>query len=127
MKRILIIESDPAVRELLGISLLRERYQVTLADDPLLGFETALFSKPDLIVTDVRLSASDSFDIIQQIRDTRALRHVPILITTEFGTGTATFSLQHGANGYEPKPIDPNGFVTTVKRLLTESDGLQAA
>jgi len=48
-------------------------------------------------------------------------------VTTAFGTGTATFSLQLGANAYEPKPIDPQSFLTTVQRLLDDRDSLRAA
>jgi DNA-binding response OmpR family regulator len=127
MKRILVIEGDAAVRELMGATLLKRGYQVTLSADILLGYDTALFVKPDLIVTDIQLSGREGINIIKQIRETASLRHVRILITTAFGTGTATFSLQHGADGYEPKPIDPRSFVMTVERLLAGSDGIKAA
>jgi DNA-binding response OmpR family regulator len=48
-------------------------------------------------------------------------------VTTAFGTGTATFSLQMGANAYEPKPINPESFMSTVRRLLTDRDSIKAA
>jgi CheY-like chemotaxis protein len=127
MKRILIVASDPAVRELMGASLLSRGFQVTLAEGILFAYDTALFAKPDLIVTDINLPANDGIKAIEQIRKTNSLSHVPILITAEFGTGTATYSLQHGANAYEPKPIDPHSFLKTVERLLNESGGLKAA
>ncbi len=127
MKRILIIAGDPADRELMGLLLLKRGYHVTLAKDVLLGYDTALLEKPHLIVTDINSPANDQIKVIEQIRETATLYHVPILITTEFGTGTATFSLQHGANAFEPKPIDPESFLLTVERLLAESGGLKAA
>jgi CheY-like chemotaxis protein len=127
MKRIVVIESDPAVRKLLGLALLKRGYQVTLAENDDVGFETALFVKPQLIVTDIQSATGDDIRIIRDIRETPALAKVPILVTTAFGTGTATFSLQQGANGYEPRPIDERSFVTTVERLLAESDSVKAA
>jgi len=127
MKRILVIEGDAAVRELMGTTFLKRGYQVSLAEDVLLGYDTALFVKPDLIVTDIQSSGTDGINIIKQIRDTPSLRHVRILVTTAFGTGTATFSLQQGADGYEPKPIDLRSLLMTVQRLLADSDGLRVA
>jgi DNA-binding response OmpR family regulator len=127
MKRILVIESDPSVRELMGLTLLKRGYQVTLAEDILGGYETALFIKPDLIVTEVQATTPHSIRIVKDIRETGALCNVPILVTTTFGTGIATFSLQQGANGYEPKPIDTRSFVRTVERLLAESNTVKAA
>jgi len=49
------------------------------------------------------------------------------MVTTAFGTGTATFSLQLGANAFEPKPLDPRSFLSTIDRLLSSCDTLKAA
>lgn len=127
MKRILIIEGDAAVRETMGLALLKRGYQVTLAEDGLRGYDTALFIKPSLIVTGIKLPGTDGIRLIQRIRQNPSLRDIPILVTTAFGTGSATFSLQQGANAYEPKPIDPHSFLITVDRLLANSDTLKAA
>lgn len=127
MKRILVIESDPAVRKIIGIALLKRGYEVTLAEDGAVGYRTALFIKPDLIVTNVATRDPENIRIIKTIRETRSLSKVPILVTTPFGTGTATFSLQQGASGYEPMPIDTRSFITTVERLLAGSDSVKAA
>ena len=59
--------------------------------------------------------------------DTATLEKVPIMVTTAFGNGTATFALQLGANAYEPKPIDPESFLSTVRRLLSDRDSVKAA
>jgi len=55
------------------------------------------------------------------------LQDVPILITTAYGTGTATFSLQAGADAYEPKPLNPQNFLATVARLLATPNTLKVA
>jgi CheY-like chemotaxis protein len=64
--------------------------------------------------------------VVRRVRDTASLEKTPILVTTAFGTGTATFSLQLGANAYEPKPIDPASFMSTVQRLLSDRDSKAA-
>src|SRR5260370_24712540 len=124
-KKILVIEDDDVMRELMRMSLEKHGYEVAIAEDGVSGFDAALFLKPDLIVTDIRMPGADGVHVIRRVRDTASLEKTPILVTTAFGTGTATFSLQLGANAYEPKPINSQSFLSTVRRLLSDRDSLQ--
>jgi len=126
-QRILVIEDDDETRELLRMALEKRGYEVTVAEDGVRGYDTALFLKPDLIVTDIQMPGADGVHVVRRVRDTTSLEKTPILVTTAFGTGTATFSLQLGANAYEPKPIDPESFMSTVRRLLADRDSIKAA
>ena len=126
-KKILVIEDDDVMRELMRMSLEQNGYEVTTADDGVTGYDTALFLKPDLIVTDIRMPGADGIHVVRRVRDTAQLETTPILITTAFGSGSATFSLQLGANAFEPKPINPQNFLSTVKRLLADRDTQKAA
>ena len=125
-KKILVIEDEDETRELLRIALEQRGYQVTVVEDGVRGYDTALFLKPDLIVTDIQMPGADGVHVVRRVRDTVSLVKTPILVTTAFGTGTATFSLQLGANAYEPKPIDPEGLLSTVRRLLSDLDSFKA-
>ncbi len=127
MSRILIIEDDPIERELMRMTLAKRGYEVTVAEDGVHGYDTALFLKPDVIVTDIGMPAADGIHVVRRVRDTDSLEKTPILVTTAFGDGGATFCLQLGANAYEPKPTDPHSFLATVERLLAERDRLRAA
>jgi len=126
-QRILVIEDDDVTRELLRMALEKRGYQVTVAEDGVRGYDMALFLKPDLIVTDIQMPGADGVHVVRRVRDTASLEKTPILVTTAFGTGTATFSLQLGANAYEPKPLDPESFMSTVRRLLSDCDSLKVA
>ena len=126
-KKILVIEDDDVARELMGMALLKRGYQVTLAENGVEGYDKALFLKPDLIVTDIRMPAADGIHVVRRVRDTATLETTPILITTAFGDGSATFALQLGANAFEPKPLDPQSFLTTIDRLLADRDSQKAA
>lgn len=127
MSRILVIEDDDVERELMRMTLEKRGYEVTVAEDGVRGYDTALFVKPDLIVTDIRMPAADGIHVVRRVRDTESLEKTQILVTTAFGDGGATFSLQLGANAYEPKPIDPQSLLATVERLLADRDRLKAA
>ncbi len=127
MSRILVIEDDDFERELMRTTLEKSGYEVTVAADGVRGYDTALFLKPDLIVTDIRMPVADGIHVVGRVRDTESLEKTPILVTTAFGDGCATFSLQLGANAFEPKPIDPQSLLATVERLLAERDTMKAA
>lgn len=124
---ILVIEDDDVMRELMRLSLVRSGYEVTVAEDGVRGYDTALFLKPDLIVTDIQMPGADGIHVVRRVRDTPSLERTPILVTTAFGTGSATFALQLGANAYEPKPINGQSFLSTVRRLLADRGTLKAA
>jgi DNA-binding response OmpR family regulator len=126
-KKILVIEDDDVMRELMRMTLAHNGYEVATAADGVRGYDTALFLKPDLIITDIRLPGADGIHVVRRVRDTDSLADTPILVMTAFGTGSATFSLQLGANAFEPKPVDPERLLSTVRRLLTERDRIKAA
>ncbi len=126
-KKILVIEDDDEMRELMRMTLTRNGYEVVTAPDGVSGYDNALFLKPDLIITDIRLPGADGIHVVRRVRDTDSLAETPILVMTAFGTGSATFSLQLGANAFEPKPIDTQRLLSTVRRLLGERDSLKAA
>lgn len=127
MSTILVIEDDDISRELMRMALQSRGHEVTVAEDGVAGFDAALFMKPDLIVTDIQMPGADGVHVVRRVRDTATLEDIPILVTTAFGTGTATFALQLGANAYEPKPLNLESFLSTVDRLLATRDTLKAA
>jgi CheY-like chemotaxis protein len=127
MSKILVIEDDDISRELMRMALESRGHEVTVADNGVSGYDTALFLTPDLIVTDIRMPGADGVHVVRRVRDTPSLLGVPILVTTAFGTGTATFSLQAGADAFEPKPLNPQNFLATVERLLGTCNTLRAA
>ncbi len=126
-KKILVIENDDEMRELMRTTLERNGYEVATASDGVRGYDMALFMKPDVIVTDIRLPGADGIHVVRRVRDTTSLAKTPILVTTPFGTGKATFSLQLGANAFEPMPIDPRSLLITVRRLLKSRKSKKAA
>jgi CheY-like chemotaxis protein len=123
MKTILVIEDDDVARELMRIALERQGYSVVVAEDGVRGFEEAVRVRPDLIVTDIKMPAADGVHLVRRVRDTTELAETPILVTTGFGSGSATFALAQGATAYEPKPIHPQNFLATVKRLMKKDEG----
>ena len=118
MKKILVVEDDEVSRELVKMTLERQGYEVAVAEDGVRGYELAVGAHPDLIITDVWMPAADGVYLVRRVRDTPEIAGTPILVTTGFGTGSATLTLTQGADAYEPKPLDPGTLLETVRRLL---------
>jgi len=118
-KTILVIEDDEVQRELMSMTLKRRGYQVLTAENGVYGYDQALDSPPDLIVTDINMPGADGLHVVRRVRDTPELAGTRILVTTGYGTGMAAFSLAEGADGYEPKPLNPESLVASVERLLS--------
>lgn len=117
-KTILVVEDDEVTRELMRMVLERRGYSAITAEDGIRGYEEAVETLPDLIITDINMPGADGVHLVRRVRDTPAISNVPIMVTTGYGTGNATFAMAQGATAYEPKPLDPESFLSSVKRLL---------
>ncbi len=122
-KKILVAEDDEVARQLMCMTLERQGFDVLTAEDGLAAYDLALRLRPDLIITDVSMPGADGAHFVRRVRDTEGIAATPIIVTTGFGTGSATFTLMVGADAYEPKPVNPVSLVETVRRLLAESGG----
>ncbi len=119
-KKILVAEDDDVTRQLMCMTLERQGYAVTTAEDGIKAYELALTWRPDLIITDVSMPGADGVHFVRRVRDTGELVATPIIVTTGYGTGSAAFTLSTGADAYEPKPVNPVRLLDTVRRLLAE-------
>lgn len=119
-KTILVIEDDEIQRELMSMTLKKRGFVVLTAENGVEGYDQALNIPPDLIVTDINMPGADGIHVVRRVRDTPELAKTRILVTTGYGTGMAAFSMAEGADGYEPKPLNPESLVASVKRLLPD-------
>jgi DNA-binding response OmpR family regulator len=119
-KKILVAEDDEVTRQLMCMTLERQGFEVVTAEDGIQAYDFALIQRPDLIITDVSMPGADGAHFVRRVRDTEEIAATPIIVTTGFGTGSATFTLTIGADAYEPKPVDPESLLATVRRLLSE-------
>ena len=122
-KKILVAEDDEIARQLMCMTLERQGFEVLTAEDGLQAYELAVSLRPDLIITDVNMPGADGAHFVRRVRDTAEIAATPIVVTTGFGTGNATFTLTVGADAYEPKPVNPVSLLETVRRLLAEGRG----
>src|SRR5256885_5581066 len=123
--RVLIIEDDPNVAEVVGRYLSREGYDVEIVSDGAAGLERALSDPPELVVLDLMLPSLGGLEVCRRIR---AAAPVPVIILTALGEETDRIvGLELGADDYVAKPFSPRELTARVKAVLRRATGPLAA
>jgi DNA-binding response OmpR family regulator len=117
--RVLVIDDDPDVRNLLGELLQRAGHDVTQAEDGRAGLRALHESRPDLVLLDVSMPELDGWQTLERIRD---LSDVPVLMLTARGDELERVrGLQAGADDYVVKPFGRQELLARVQALLRRS------
>ena len=117
MKRILIVDDDDEIRELLEFDISHSGYFVDTASDGKEGLQKALNNSYDLILLDVMMPKMNGFDVCKNIR--QAKLSIPILMLTAKGTiNDKTIGFDCGADDYLVKPFGVMEMVARVNAVL---------
>jgi two-component system response regulator MtrA len=120
MARVLVVDDDQALSEMLGIVLRAEGYEPSFCDDGAKAFSIFKESKPDLVLLDLMLPGLDGIEICKQIRDESV---VPIVMLTARGdTLDVVQGLESGADDYIIKPFKPKELIARIKARLRKED-----
>ncbi len=119
MSRILIIEDDPSLVELLKYNLEAEGFDVSVARDGEAGLEAIDTQDPDLVVLDWMLPNMSGIEICRQMRQRTATRSTPVIMLTAKGEETDRIrGLETGADDYIVKPFSPAELTARIKAVL---------
>ncbi|NIQ94051.1 MAG: response regulator [Desulfuromonadales bacterium] len=119
MKRILIVEDDKDIVELVRYNLEREGFQVVAVGDGLTGLAQVKKSPPDLLLLDLMLPQLSGLEICKELRRDEKFARLPILMLTARGDeADRVVGLELGADDYVTKPFSPRELVARVKALL---------
>ena len=117
MKRILIVDDDDEIRDLLEFDVSQSGYFVDTASDGKEGLQKALNNSYDLILLDVMMPKMNGFDVCKNIR--QAKLSIPILMLTAKGTiNDKTIGFDCGADDYLVKPFDIQEVLLRIRVLL---------
>jgi two-component system response regulator VicR len=116
MTRILIVDDEPAVTDLLSYNLRKAHYQVLVAADGHTALRLAQEEAPDLILLDLMLPKIDGLDVCRELRKSS---EVPIIMITALGEETdRVVGLELGADDYICKPFSVRELMARVKAVL---------
>lgn len=117
MQKILIIEDEPNIRELVLYNLSQNGYEVLAAEDGLLGLAMARGEKPDLILLDIMLPGKNGYDICKELR-AEGNKTPVIMLTAKNEEIDKVLGLEFGADDYISKPFGIRELMARIKAVL---------
>ena len=123
MNKILVIDDDEAVNELVKINLELAGYNVISARDGISGFAAAKQEQPDLIILDVMMRDVDGYTVAKRIRENPAIKDTPIIMLTALGMlDNKVKGFDIGVDDYLVKPFEIEELKVRVRALLKRTD-----
>ncbi len=117
--KILLVDDEPDILEIVGYNLSTEGYQVITANNGLEGVRKAEKERPQLIILDVMMPEMDGIEACEKIRQLPELKDVVITFLTARGEDYSQVAgFDAGADDYITKPIKPKVLMSRVKALL---------
>ena len=118
--RILYVEDDPTIAQVISVSLSDEGFDVTLAENGATGISLAKDREFDLAIVDLRLPDVSGLDVVREIRKTT---DIPIVIFTAFGdTQSVVAGLESGADDFLSKPIASLELAARLRAILRRTE-----
>ena len=120
MQRVLVVDDEPRILEVVQKYLVREGFQVETARDGEAALAAFSRHKPDLIVLDLMLPKIDGLEVFRRLRADSA---IPVIMLTAKGEESdRVVGLELGADDYITKPFSPRELVARVKAVLRARD-----
>jgi len=111
--RILIVDDDENIRELLRLHLSSAGYEVQVAADAIAAGYLILKAPPDLILTDVNMPHMDGFEFVAALRADSSLPNIPVIFLTSVEDGDSR-GKELGAVGYITKPVRADRLLSII-------------
>ena len=123
--RILVVDDDTALAEMIGIVLRTEGFDPVFCEDGALAVDTFRSAKPDLVLLDLMLPGLDGIEVCGRIR---AESGTPIImLTAKSDTADVVKGLESGADDYMVKPFNPKELVARIRTRLRPAPASQPA
>lgn len=123
MKKILVIEDQPNLRDNLASLLALEGFAVAVAEDGLRGVAEALRDPPDLILCDVTMPGMDGHGVLAELRQHASTSLVPfIFLTAKGGHGDVRQGMNNGADDYLVKPAGRDELLASITARLERQE-----
>lgn len=129
--KILLVDDEPDILEIIGYNLRSEGYQIFTAENGIEAIKVAKKQIPHLILLDIMMPEMDGIEACEKIRKTKSLENVIIAFLTARGEDYSQVAgFEAGADDYITKPIKPKVLISKIKSLLrrlkTESENSES-
>ncbi len=120
-KRILIVDDEDDLRNMLKFRLEAMDYDVAEAADGQEGLDKARSDRPDLIILDLMLPKIDGFKVCRMLKFDEKYKHIPIIMfTVRAQEKDKQIGKEMGAEAYVTKPFDPDILLGKIRELLKQ-------
>jgi len=124
--KLLIVEDEEDIRELVELNLTQEGYEVLSCETGEQALEIAGSKLPDLIILDLMLPIIDGFEVCRIIKNNDITAHIPIIILSAKSQETdKIIGLELGADDYVTKPFSPRELIARIRAILRREKGQQ--
>jgi signal transduction histidine kinase len=128
MNRILVIDDEEWLREMVRMALTRKGYEVLEASDGAIGIETARRVLPDLILCDVNMEKVDGYLALSALRNEPSTASIPFILMTGLADHAGMrHGMELGADDYLPKPFTLESLYAAVETRLRKAQALREA
>ncbi len=117
-KKILLVDDNAYIRDVLGRLLELQNFKVVTAEDGRSGIQASEDLSPDLIITDIEMPRLDGVGMIKALRSQSKFNNVPILAITAYGHWAEARAIEAGADRAMVKPIEPDMLFECIDQLL---------
>lgn len=125
-EKILIVDDEPDILEIIGYNLKKEGFNVVTATNGKEAISVATEEKPDLIILDVMMPEMDGMETCYQMRNIPALKDTLITFLSARGEDYSQIAgFDAGADDYITKPVKPRVLVSKVKAILRRKGGTE--
>lgn len=125
-QRLLIVEDNDEVRGLIR-SLLDDHYRIEMAADGQKGWELALRTIPDLIISDIMMPVMDGIELCRRLKTDVRTSHIPVVLLTARATFAHKYEgYETGADAYITKPFSSNYLLLRIKNLIQQREAIRA-
>ena len=126
MKKIMIVEDDRDIIELVRYNLEKENFRVQSVEDGVSGLTQIRKTRPDMVILDLMLPRLSGLEICRELRQDVSLPRIPIIMLTARGDESDRVAgLEMGADDYVPKPFSPRELVARVRALFRRGDAAE--
>lgn len=126
-KKIVIVEDEPDILEVLRYNLEREGFQVISCLDGVAGLASIERYLPDLVFLDLMLPGLDGLEICRRLKNNKHTAHIPVIMVTAKGEESdIVIGLGLGADDYIPKPFSPRELTARAKAVLRRTSKTEA-
>ncbi|MHC4994565.1 MAG: response regulator, partial [Planctomycetota bacterium] len=117
--RILVVEDEPDIQELLRYNIAREGYKVSCTESGSRGIRMAQDERPDLVLLDLMLPDVDGLEVCRVLKGDDQTRGIPLVMLTAKGEESdIVLGLEMGADDYVTKPFSPRVLLARLRAVL---------